>query len=417
MKSLLLFPFKLLGRFFSWFWRQSKRKKIVISLLLIIVSVILSRSFANGNGEEYLTETPKRETVTEIVTETGNITTSSRVDIFSTTNGIVEDVAVVNGGVVKVGDPLFSVRSSATQQEKDTARSNYLSAKSTLDGARATQLALQASMFDAWEQYKTLAEGDKYEDGDGKPKDDKRTLPEFVISQKEWQAAEATFKNQELKIAQAQAATSATWLAYQSTLDSEVKSPIAGTIYNLSIAETDAVAAKSATNLTPVLVVADLSRARIKVELNEVDIPKVAVGQNVVIEVDAIPGKTFTGKVEQVDTIGQNVSGVVTYNIYLSLVETDLQIKPGMTVSVDITVAKKENVLTVSSSAVKPHEGGRAVQVVDPETKKPKFIPVEVGLRGDGRTEIVSGIDENTQVITALKNDQVQRSNGGPFGQ
>ena len=164
------------------------------------------------------------------------------------------------------------------------------------------------------------------------------------------------------------------------------------------------------------LVIADLSKTRVAVQLNEVDIPKVSVGQNATIEIDAIPAKEYKGIVDAVDTIGQNVEGVVTYNVYISLSDPEPGIKPGMTARVNIVVAEKENTLTVSSSAVRPHEGGRAVQVVNPQTKELEFIPVEIGLRGNGRTEIVSGIDEHTEIIQALTNEQVDRPSGGFFG-
>ncbi len=417
MKSVLLFPFKIVGKIFAWFRRQSRKHKFFIVVLLIVILFFVVRWGAKSNTPEYLTERPMRETITETVTETGNVVTSARVDVYSTATGVVEELYVLNGTSVSAGDPLFTIRSTATQQEKTTAYSNYLAAKTALDTAKATQLTLQASLFDEWDQFKSLAEDDKYEDGSGNPKNDNRTLPEFQIKEKEWLAAEATYKNQAQKIAQGQAATSAAWEAYQATQDAKIVAPIAGRVYNLSALETDGVLAKNEPGATPLLVLANLSYTRIKVELNEVDIPKVAISQNALVKIDALSGKAYKGTVFLVDEIGQMTQGVVTYNVYITLPEADTTIRPGMTVTVEIEVAKKENVLTVSSSAVKLHEGGRAVQVVDPETKKPTFVPVEVGVRGDGRTEILSGIDENTEIITALTNDQVERSTAGPFGQ
>ncbi|KKR71396.1 MAG: Efflux transporter, RND family, MFP subunit [Candidatus Roizmanbacteria bacterium GW2011_GWB1_40_7] len=412
MKSILTF----LRRPIQWFKRQSRRKKIAFSVILIIFVFFIARQMIKGQrGPEYLTEYPKYESITETVTETGNVVTSARVDVYSTTTGVVDELLVSNRDVVSAGDPLFSAKSTATQQEKNTARSNYLTAKSTLDAAKATAYSLQATMFDTWDEFKNLAESGTYEKDDGTPKNENRTLPAFIISQNEWLAAEAHYKNQQQKIAQAQAQTNAMWEAYQATQDSTVYATIEGTIYNVSIAETDAVQVRS-TTAQPVLVIADLSKTRVAVQLNEVDIPKVSVGQNATIEIDAIPAKEYKGIVDAVDTIGQNVEGVVTYNVYISLSDPEPGIKPGMTARVNIVVAEKENTLTVSSSAVRPHEGGRAVQVVNPQTKELEFIPVEIGLRGNGRTEIVSGIDEHTEIIQALTNEQVDRPSGGFFG-
>ena len=89
-----------------------------------------------------------------------------------------------------------------------------------------------------------------------------------------------------------------------------------------------------------------------------------------------------------------------------------------MTANVDIDVAKKENVLLVSNSAVKPYKGGKAVQIFDPKTKQPVFVPIVIGLVGIEKTQIISGIKEGTKVITALQNGQVTRSrNAVPGGQ
>src|SRR3989344_2728630 len=185
MKAILFSPFR-------WFRSQSRRKKIIFSIIFVIFFLILFRFTFRAQGEEYQTEYPMYEPIVETVTETGNVVTSAQVDVYSTTNGVIKIVHVTNGKKVGVGDPLFEVTSTATQQEKSTARSNYLIAKNSLDAAKADQLSLQAKLFTEWDQYKNLAEGDKYEDGDGNPKNDNRTLPEFQVSQKEWLAAEAT---------------------------------------------------------------------------------------------------------------------------------------------------------------------------------------------------------------------------------
>ena len=87
------------------------------------------------------------------------------------------------------------------------------------------------------------------------------------------------------------------------------------------------------------------------------------------------------------------------------------QVQRGMTADVDITVANKENILTVPSSAVKPYQGGKAVRVVG-ENGEIEFVVVEVGSKGEGRTEILSGIEEGQEVIVTLANDQVERSGG-----
>ncbi|MFC1750812.1 efflux RND transporter periplasmic adaptor subunit [Pseudomonadota bacterium] len=362
---------------------------------------------------DYELASAKLKSITEIVSETGNVTITGAIPMYSTTNGLIEEVFVKNGDVVKKGDDLFKVTATATKQEKDTALSNYLTAKTAWETSKATELSLQATMFSQWDTFKELAEGDDYENEDGTPKHEQRNLPEFHIPEKEWLAAEASYKKQALAVNQAAVNMSATWQAYQATQDSQVISVIDGEIRNLAITVGDQVTVptaltKNSTSI-PLIIFNPHARTIVKVDIGETDAIKVKSGQEATIEFDAIPHKSYSGRVDRVDTLATPTDGVVKYSVYLYLQDQVTNIKGGMTADVDIIVATKENVLTVPTSSVKPHEGGRAVRVVDNKGEI-EFIPVETGSRGNGDIEIASGIEEGTQVIVALKNEQVKRS-------
>jgi len=182
-----------------------------------------------------------------------------------------------------------------------------------------------------------------------------------------------------------------------------VEAPAAGKITNLAVSEGEHVVASGQTgaagqNLTPVLLVADLSHYYVKLLINEVDISKLKSGQNAKIFFDAVPGKTFKGKVSRVDTIGTNNQGVVSYNVFVDLKNPTSELRPMMTADVDIEVQKKERVLTVPNAALKPYKGGKAVRLLT-KGKKVKYQPVEVGIVGVNRTEITKGLKENQDVI------------------
>ncbi|HRN96180.1 MAG TPA: efflux transporter periplasmic adaptor subunit, partial [Candidatus Levybacteria bacterium] len=85
------------------------------------------------------------------------------------------------------------------------------------------------------------------------------------------------------------------------------------------------------------------------------------------------------------------------------------RIRPGMTANVDIEVDRAADVLSVPNSAVKPYKGGRAVRVENKKTKEIDYIPVEVGIKGDDRTQIIKGVSEGQEIIISLPNDQIQR--------
>ena len=76
-----------------------------------------------------------------------------------------------------------------------------------------------------------------------------------------------------------------------------------------------------------------------------------------------------------------------------------------------IITEKLTNVLTVPNSAVKPYKGGRAVRVVDKKSKEGfKYVPVEIGLKGKDKTQILSGIKEGQEVITVVSNEKAKQS-------
>jgi multidrug efflux pump subunit AcrA (membrane-fusion protein) len=408
---MILKPIKSL---ISKFKSASKKKKFLVIIAILILGFVVSSQLRKASAPpKYTLEAAKIDSITELVSETGNITAAGVTPIYSTTTGVVEEVYVSNGSYVAKNQELFKVKATATKQEKDSALATYLSAKSALETAKATQLSLQAQMFGQWDSFKELAQSDEYENADGSPKFEQRGEPEFHIPEKEWLAAEASYKKQQTVISQASAQVSATWQAYQSTQDSKVISTIEGEVRNLGIAKGDMITISSPTGVSnPALILVDSSiQPVIKLNVNENDVLKIKEGQPATVEFDAISNQTFIGKVDRVDTIATPTADVVTFAVYVSITDNSTLIRSGLTADVDITVDGREGILTVPSSAIKPYQGGKAVRIVGANGEV-EFVPVEVGIQGGGKTQIISGIEEGTQVITALADDQVERSGG-----
>lgn len=404
----------------TYLWRKfrklSKKKKAAIIILLLVVFWIINGVVNKPDPKaQYQTEIAKLASITEKISETGHITTAGVAPVYSTTTGIVEEVYVKNSDYVAKNAPLFKVKATATKQQKDAAYATYMQARAAVDAAKAQQLALQAQMFTQWNEFKELAETDRYQNQELEPIEPNRNVPEFQIPQKEWLSAETAYKNQEQVVAQATANLSAAWQAYQSTQDSTVTAILAGQIQNLAVTKGDLIEVVNSPNSHPALVlVQENVETTIRLSISETDIIKVKPGMEAEVELEAIKDKLFKAVVDRVDTIALPSAGVVEYSVYLNLIDTDQAILAGMTADVDIIVAQTDNVLTVPSSAVKPYEGGRAVRVLN-EQYQIEFIPVETGISGDGLVQILSGIEEGTEVVTALTNDLVSRSGPGFF--
>ncbi len=416
----------------QWFLKTRRRTKFIIIVLLMVGGFIVYGRISNANPQsQVLTETVQRQTLISLVSETGNVSTVGKADVFSTSTGIIEEVFVNNSDVVKVGQNLFRVKSTATDQEKAAANATYQSAVSALRTAEQTKLSLQAALTAAGQ-----AKIDAQVKVDFKNTNviNSATGRGYTVLESESIDKGLLQANQNLELAQkkaneadaaitaARAQINSALLAFQATQTVTIKAPTSGTIVNLTTKPGDKVTAGTgaattvATSSAPVLTIVNLARYEVSLLLNEVDIPKVKVGQSAQLTLDSFQDQKFEGKVTHVDTVGANDLGVVTYKVIIEITNPDIAIRPVMTANVDIEVARVENVLSVPNSAIKPYKGGKAVQVYDAKSKQPAYIPIKIGVRGIDKTEVVEGVTEGMEVITALQNGQVNRSGSTILG-
>lgn len=195
--------------------------------------------------------------------------------------------------------------------------------------------------------------------------------------------------------------------AKEDLADYYVRAPFSGVITNLDTKKFDSVSSGSAV----ATLITDKKIATIS--LNEVDISKVKVGQEVDLTFDAIADLVVKGEVSEVDSIGTVSQGVVSYDVSISFESEDSQIKPGMSVSASIVTDKKLDVLVLPSGAIKTRQNGDSyVETFDgidekssirsgyTSSDKPVQTVVEVGLTNDTQAEILGGLVEGQMVIS-----------------
>src|SRR5579875_409709 len=133
------------------------------------------------------------------------------------------------------------------------------------------------------------------------------------------------------------------------------------------------------------------------VSLSEADISQVHVGDNATVTIDALTGVELPARLTSISPLGTSSSGVVTYDAPLTLTATDPQVRPGMSASASIITAQASGV-NLPSAAVSATSGSVAhVEVLD--GSREVSTPVVVGLVGDTRTQIVSGLRAGQQVV------------------
>ncbi len=133
----------------------------------------------------------------------------------------------------------------------------------------------------------------------------------------------------------------------------------------------------------------DLSQLLVDLEISEVDINSVEVGQRVTLSFDAIQSKTYTGEVVKVNRAGNTTGGAVNFTVTVQLTDADELVKPGMTAAVTITVKEITDALLIPNRAVRVVDGQRVVYVL----VEGQLVAVEVrlGSTSDTMSEVVGG--------------------------
>jgi HlyD family secretion protein len=159
--------------------------------------------------------------------------------------------------------------------------------------------------------------------------------------------------------------------------------------FNGTITQVDAKPGDEVTTGNTSFRIDDLSRLSIKVEIPEVDVNRVKIGQRVDLTFDAILGSKYTGTVTEVEPVGTNDQGVVNFTVTIELKDGDGEVRPGMTAAVNIVVSEIKNVLIIPNRAVSKRSGTYTVFIM--KNNKVTGIPVEIGASSDVETEITKG--------------------------
>ncbi len=133
----------------------------------------------------------------------------------------------------------------------------------------------------------------------------------------------------------------------------------------------------------------DLSRLLVDVQVSEVDINKIEIGQDVTVTFDAVLGLIYHGRVVEVDQAATIVGGVVNFGITVELTDADALVKPGMTAAVTITIEQLEDVLLVPNRAVRLLEGSRYVFVQ--RGTSIERVEITLGASSDTVSQVVAG--------------------------
>ena len=289
-----------------------------------------------STAARYKTEEVRRGDLTVIVTATGTLQPTNKVEVGSELSGIIKSVEADYNSKVKVGQVLARLDTSKLEAQVTQSRAALESAKAKVLQAQATVKETRAKLA----QFQKVRELSNNK----------------VPSQSELDAAEAAFERAKADEASATAAVSqaqATLQANETDLSkSVIRSPINGIVLTRSMEPGQTVAASFT---APVLftLAEDLTQMELHVNVDEADVGKVQEGQEATFSVAAYPDRTFEARIIQARYGSSTTSGVVTYETVLKVDNPDLSLRPGMTATADITVKKVENAILIPSAALR----------------------------------------------------------------
>ena len=184
----------------------------------------------------------------------------------------------------------------------------------------------------------------------------------------------------------------------QNTLNNyTITSPISGTIVEKSSKQGDSLESGAS-----MCVIYDMSYLSMVINVDELQISSLSVGQSVKITADAVPDKTYTGTVTRVSLAGSTSGGTTTYPVTIHIDEID-GLRPGMNANAEIVIAESRNAKVVPNAAVvrgsyvlvtasSPSAANAAQDMVAPEGYV--YVQVRTGVSDDDYTEIVSGLQD-----------------------
>jgi RND family efflux transporter MFP subunit len=133
----------------------------------------------------------------------------------------------------------------------------------------------------------------------------------------------------------------------------------------------------------------DQSAIYVDLQVSEIDINNIQVGQTASLTFDAIPSKTYNGTVYEVGNIGTTSSGVVNFTVTVKLTDADALVKTGMTVAANIVTSQIDNVLLVPSRAIRTTNNRSTIYIMTAAGLQPVLI--QIGSSNDTQTQITAG--------------------------
>lgn len=405
--------------------RRKSRWKLWLALVLLLLLAGgggAAWAFVKKREKPVLVQTEKiaRRNLTELIVATGRIQAVTRVVINPEVSGEIVELPVRDGQAVRRGDLLVRIRPDPYIASRSSAQAGLQTALAGIALARA-QLSKAQADFD---RLKPLFEQQIASDAD------------FIAARTALEVARAQLESSEHQADQARAALAR---AEEDLAKTTILAPIDGTVVGLKSERGERVVGTAMMAGTEIMTIADLNEMEARVDVGEVDIPLVQVGQKARLEVDSFRDRKFAGFVTEIanaaKTQGLGTQAEATKFEVRIRVQDKERFRPGMSVTAEIETRHRTNALAVPIQSVTTRLPTNAVAGGPPaatkappradeadglieERRRPRDVqrPVEVvflvadgravmrrvtrGISDDDYTEITEGVAEGEEVVS-----------------
>ncbi|MDX5421092.1 MAG: efflux RND transporter periplasmic adaptor subunit [Hymenobacteraceae bacterium] len=427
---------------------MAKKKSNLIPILigvlvLLVVGIIVAKKagwVGKDEGTEVVLAEAKRSEIVEKVSASGKVQPETEVKISPDVSGEIIELNVEEGDSVVKGQLLLRIRPDNYQSFVDAQQANVNSARANLAQTKARLAQAQANFSQVKQNYER-----------NKPLYEKK-----VISEAEWLQIAANYESNRAEVESLRQSVRASEFnvenaqaslkdARENLNKTTIYAPVSGTVSKLNVEQGERVVGTSQMAGTELMRIANLNNMEVRVNVNENDIIRVALGDSAIVEVDSYAGKDerFRGVVTSIANTAKDATtleAVTEFEVRIRLLNdsyshlaerTSRPFRPGMTASVDIITEKKSNVLSVPLSAVTTRsneQNGQANAAQDENEQdnqagRPK-APVQVeevvfvynsGSNTVETKKVVTGISdfENIEIISGIEPGQKVVS--GPF--
>ncbi|MEE3201802.1 MAG: efflux RND transporter periplasmic adaptor subunit, partial [Acidobacteriota bacterium] len=311
--------------------------KKLLFIFIIIIGCVVAYRYVTNQADEFSPDiTTAAVTVGDIVDAvgaTGTLEAVTTVQVGSQVSGIIQELNVDFNSIVREGDVIMRLDPALFETQTAQARANLLRAEADVERLRVTadDAATQLKRSEDLSSRELIA------------------ATELEAAQVALRSAEAQIKSAEAQVVQAQATLSQNELTLEHTV---IRSPIDGIITSRLVDVGQTVAASlQAPELF--VIAADLTKMRVIANIDESDVGRIRPNQRVTFTVDAFPGDDFEGTVSQIRLEPVVQQNVVTYATVIDAPNAELKLKPGMTATVSIEIARRDGVIRIPASALR----------------------------------------------------------------